>query len=106
MLWSTIYNKIGRIPLRITQHNHVTAVIDGKEIFLELTMRPDGKPYFIKAQGKIRENHLKPGDKVRYCYRETEVIETTPDPDQYYVAYTNEWPRESKLVHVKHLTKL
>lgn len=48
MLWDTLYNRIGKQPLSFTQHNHIRAVIDDKEIFLDLKYDAKGRPYLVK----------------------------------------------------------
>lgn len=50
MLWSFLFDKLSKQPLRVTKHNHVTAVIDGKNCKLDLKFDTAGKPYFVLAE--------------------------------------------------------
>lgn len=56
MLWRTLYTRIGNQPLSFTRHNHVRAVIDDKEIFLDLKYDAKGRPYLIKRTERTSEN--------------------------------------------------
>ena len=47
MLWSTLFGKLGKQPLKITQHQHVNAIIDGKRIELDLKFEANGTPYLV-----------------------------------------------------------
>ena len=48
MLWATLHARIGKQPLSFTQHNHVTAVIDGTTYELDLKYDAKGRPYLVK----------------------------------------------------------
>lgn len=54
MLWSTLFNKIGKQPLRITQHNHVCALLENaktheyEKVRLALKYDKRGCPYLVK----------------------------------------------------------
>lgn len=54
MRWSTLFAKLGKQPLRFTQHNNVYAVLEnpktGEWESIPLTLKYDGHghPYFIK----------------------------------------------------------
>ena len=56
MLWSTLFNRIGKQPLKITQHNHIYAVLENpkthatERVYLELKHDTTGKPYFVRSQ--------------------------------------------------------
>lgn len=60
MLWSTLWNKLGKQPLRITQHNHVTAIIEGKTYELDLKFDTKDRPYLVPREPKP----AKPYDKI------------------------------------------
>lgn len=73
MLWSTLFNRIGKQPLKTTQHNHVYAVLENpkthitERVYLELKYDTSGKPYLVRANKNYAENkpyyHKKKGDK-------------------------------------------
>lgn len=54
MLWSTLFNKIGKQQLRITQHNHVYALLENaktheyEKVRLALKYDNHGIPYLVK----------------------------------------------------------
>lgn len=54
MFWSTLFNKIGKQPLRITQHNHVYALLENaktheyEKVRLALKYDKRGCPYLVK----------------------------------------------------------
>lgn len=54
MLWSTLYNKIGKQPLRNTQRNQVYAILENpkthqkEKVFLLLKYNTSGHPYFVR----------------------------------------------------------
>ena len=54
MLWATLYNKLGRQPMKITQKQHVNAILQNPAtktldtVFLELKFDTQGNPYFIQ----------------------------------------------------------
>lgn len=54
MLWSTLYNKIGKQPLRNTQRNQVYAMLENpkthqkEKVFLLLKYNTSGHPYFVR----------------------------------------------------------
>lgn len=58
MLWSTLFHKIGKQPLRITQHNHVYALLHNpkthelERVELELKFDTKGRPYFVQTRPK------------------------------------------------------
>lgn len=54
MLWSALYDKIGKQPLSVTQHTHVTAVIDGETVPLKLTFDEAHKMHFVPYETKER----------------------------------------------------
>ena len=59
MLWTTLFNKIGKQPLKNTQHSHIYAVLENKKthkydrVYLDLKFDAYGKPYFVES----RKNH-------------------------------------------------
>ena len=58
MLWSTLWHKIGKQPLKFTQHNHVYALLHNPKtheldrVNLELKYDTNGHPYFIQVPEK------------------------------------------------------
>lgn len=73
MLWSTLFNRLGKQPLRITQHEHIHAIIEGKHYRLDLKFDASGKPYLVPMQEKPK----KPYDKILYyrvCRDEPEIM--------------------------------
>ena len=69
MLWSTLYNKIGKQPLRNTQRNQVCAMLENpkthqkEKVFLLLKYNTSGHPYFVrdfeKTEGRSMKNERK-----------------------------------------------
>lgn len=52
MKWCSLYRKIGKQPIKITQIKDVIVIIDKKEIPLVLKFKKDGSPYLEpKDQG-------------------------------------------------------
>lgn len=55
MLWSTLFHRIGKQPLRITQHKHVYALLDNpkthqlEHVYLELKYDNSGAPYLVRS---------------------------------------------------------
>lgn len=62
MKWQTLFNKIGKQPIRITRNEDVFVLIDGKEIKIEgIKFKKNGSPYLyiqqlIEAETKINTN--------------------------------------------------
>lgn len=71
MLWTTLFNRLAKQPLRITAHNHVEAIIDDKHYQLTLKFDTSGKPYLVPMQARPK----KPYKRILY-YR---VCEDTPE---------------------------
>ena len=65
MLWSTLYNKIGKQPLRNTQRNQVYAILENpkthqkEKVFLLLKYDTSGHPYFVRDFEKTKERNMK-----------------------------------------------
>lgn len=63
MKWLTLFNKIGKQPLRVTQHQSVYAVLYDKKShqyvkrYLCLKFDATGNPYFVE---EIRDDDLHP----------------------------------------------
>ena len=61
MLWSTLYNKIGKQPLRIMQRNQVYAILENpkthqkEKVFLLLKYDTAGHRYFVRDFEKMEE---------------------------------------------------
>lgn len=55
MLWSTLFHRIGKQPLRITQHKHVYALLENpkthlwERVYLELKYDNNGVPYLVRS---------------------------------------------------------
>ena len=48
MKWLTLFNKIGKQPIRITRKADVVVIVDGKEIKVTgIKFKTDGSPYLI-----------------------------------------------------------
>lgn len=58
MLWSTLFNKIGKQPLSFTQHNHVYALLENPEthkpetVWLDIKYDEKGLPYLVPKTDK------------------------------------------------------
>ena len=58
MLWSTLFNKIGKQPLSFTQHNHVYALMENPEthkfekVWLDIKYDEKGLPYLVPKTDK------------------------------------------------------
>ena len=56
MLWSTLFHKIGKQPLRITQHQQVYALLENpksnkkEKVLLDLKFNTKGEPYLLKKE--------------------------------------------------------
>lgn len=54
MLWSTLFHKIGRQPLKYSQHNHVFAILENpkthktEKVYLCLKYDNQGHPYLVR----------------------------------------------------------
>ena len=73
MLWITLFDKIGRQPIKHTQHHHVYALLENpkthtvEKVYLDLRYDASGHPYFIKRndtdktkrQNRNHKNHCK-----------------------------------------------
>lgn len=66
MLWITLFNKIGKQPIKNTQHHHVYALLENpkthtvEKVYLDLRYDASGHPYFIKKNDNNkpkRPNH-------------------------------------------------
>lgn len=66
MLWITLFNKIGKQPIKNTQHHHVYALLENpkthtvEKVYLDLQYDASGHPYFIKKNDNNkpkRPNH-------------------------------------------------
>lgn len=64
MLWSTLFHKIGKQPLKVTQHNHVYALLTNpkthelERVNLVLKYDAQSRPYFVQAP--IKDNPPRP----------------------------------------------
>lgn len=53
MLWTTLFHRIGKLPLKYTQRNHVYALLENpkthriEKVYLWLKYDAYGHPYFI-----------------------------------------------------------
>lgn len=62
MLWSTLFNRIGKQPLRFTQHNHVYALLENPEtyklekIWLDIKYDAKGQPYLVKTEPRDKKH--------------------------------------------------
>ena len=62
MLWSTLWKQLGRQPLKVTQHNHVYALLHNPKthnwdkVNLCLKFDATGRPYFIEEQPRKKRN--------------------------------------------------
>lgn len=52
MLWQTLWNKLGKQPMRITRHKHVHAIVDGRHYDMDLKFDAKGEPYLVPMQPK------------------------------------------------------
>ena len=58
MKWISLYDRLGKLPMAITNHKHIYAVIDKgdgtglKEIPLTLKFDKKGHPYFAEEVNK------------------------------------------------------
>lgn len=56
MLWSTLFNKLGKQPLKNTQHHHVHAILynpvthEPETIYLDIKFDAHTRPYLVKAE--------------------------------------------------------
>ena len=56
MLWITLFNKIGKQPIKNTQHHHVYALLENpkthtvEKVYLDLRYDASGHPYFSKKK--------------------------------------------------------
>lgn len=66
MLWITLFNKIGKQPIKNTQHHHVYALLENpkthtvEKVYLDLRYDASRHPYFIKKNDNNkpkRPNH-------------------------------------------------
>lgn len=70
MLWTTLYNRIGRQPVKVTGHRHVYAVLENpkthrkEQVFLDLRFDSSGNPVLVAAD----HNPVKKGEK-RYVHK-------------------------------------
>lgn len=68
MLWSTLFNHIGRQPMRITNHPHVYALIndpkthDTHKVWLCLKYDKAGRPYLVEDLTQKDKTEGKPGN--------------------------------------------
>lgn len=107
VLWSTLFRRIGKTPLRISQHQHVTAVIDGEIIYLDLKYQADGKPYLVKAPEPVTPRKFKKHEQVRHINGWAgKIAATTPDPEHYYVVNLDEFSGKPVLINAKYLRKI
>lgn len=47
MLWMTLWKRLGKQPMTLTNHYHIKAVIDGRAIAMDMKFDASGKPYLI-----------------------------------------------------------
>ena len=56
MLWTTLFRKISKQPLKFTQNNHVFALLENpkthkvEKMYLDLNYDASGHPYFIERR--------------------------------------------------------
>lgn len=64
MLWKTLFNRIGKQPLKFTQHNHVYALLENpathrmEKVWLELKYDAYGHPYLIQSRHNDAYNKI------------------------------------------------
>lgn len=89
MLWSTLFNKLGKQPLRITQHEHIHAIIEGKHYRLDLKFDTSGKPYLVPMQEKPK----KPYSEIlhyRACLSIPEAMGSGSNISREEICYTEQ----------------
>lgn len=65
MLWITLWNKIGKQPLKLTKHAPVYALLSNpkthrmEKVYLRLNYDTSGHPYLIADNMKDKENRKK-----------------------------------------------
>ena len=59
MTWLTLFNKLGKQPIKITNKNQVKVVINSEEILLDLRFETDNTPYFIVETQALNINKIK-----------------------------------------------
>ena len=65
MLWITLWNKIGKQPLKFTKYNHVYALLANpkthrtEKVYLRLNYDASGHPYLIADNMENKENRKK-----------------------------------------------
>lgn len=65
MIWTTLFNKIGKQPIKWTAHNHVYALLENPKthvidkVYLRLNYDASGHPYFIKDDRAYNNNNHK-----------------------------------------------
>ena len=56
MLWSTLYRKLGKQPMKTTQHYHVHALLANpkthrmEKVYLDLKFDASGHPYLVERK--------------------------------------------------------
>lgn len=66
MLWTALYNKIGRQPIKKTNKHHVYALLENPKthqmepIWLELKFDNQGNPYFVKSRHETLPRRRRP----------------------------------------------
>lgn len=71
MLWSTLWNRLGKQKLKIMQHNHVYAILENpkthqwEKVNLCLKFDATGRPYFIQEIPKDTQRHKTSHTKQR-----------------------------------------
>lgn len=71
MLWSTLWNRLGKQKLKVMQHNHVYAILENpkthqwEKVNLCLKFDATGRPYFIQEIPKDAQRHKTSHTKQR-----------------------------------------
>lgn len=71
MLWSTLWNRLGKQKLKVMQHNHVYAILENpkthqwEKVNLCLKFDATGRPYFIQEIPKETQHHKTSHTKQR-----------------------------------------
>lgn len=65
MLWMTLWNKLGKQPMKITRHKHVHAIVDGKHYDMDLKFDTKGEPYLVPMQAKEKPKSAEPVNSMR-----------------------------------------
>lgn len=98
MLWSTLYNKIGKQPLRNTQRNQVYAMLENpkthqkEKVFLLLKYNTSGHPYFVRDFEKTEGRSMKNERKIkvnRNCVNAKIQAHILSEPEMRKIGFTD-----------------